>query len=82
MDNANGEVNQQGDPNNKFLSVQNNLKVNKSNIVTKTYGWGKFQPKFLQGLLSAKWALFWLCWAGAMQGMEIISPFTYDFICD
>lgn len=79
MDNANGEVNQQGDPNNKFLSVQNNLKVNKSNIVTKTYGWGKFQPKFLQGLLSAKWALFWLCWAGAMQGL-IVNGFVNGVI--
>lgn len=32
------------------------------------YGWFKIQPKFLQRFLSAKWALFWLCWAGAMQG--------------
>lgn len=33
------------------------------------YGWWSIRPKFLQCFLSAKWALFWLCWAGAMQGM-------------
>lgn len=33
------------------------------------FGWLKFRPKKLQGLLSPKWALFWLCWAGAVQGM-------------
>lgn len=32
------------------------------------FGWFKFQPKCLQSLLSAKWSLFWLCWAGALQG--------------
>lgn len=32
------------------------------------YGWFNIRPKFLQRFLSAKWALFWLCWAGAMQG--------------
>lgn len=34
----------------------------------KELGWLRFRPKCLQGLLSAKWALFWLCWAGALQG--------------
>lgn len=31
-------------------------------------GWLNFRPEFLQRFLSAKWALFWLCWAAAMQG--------------
>lgn len=34
-------------------------------------GWFSFQPKFLQRFMSAKWALFWLCWAGAVQGMYL-----------
>lgn len=34
------------------------------------FGWMQFRPQWLQGLLSAKWALFWLCWAGAVQGMN------------
>lgn len=36
--------------------------------VRKTFGWCGYQPKCFQNLLSAKWALFWLCWAGAVQG--------------
>ncbi|XP_058810314.1 solute carrier organic anion transporter family member 4A1 isoform X2 [Phymastichus coffea] len=30
-----------------------------------------FRPSYLQKFRSAKWALFWLCWAGAMQGMIV-----------
>ncbi|XP_036321065.1 solute carrier organic anion transporter family member 4A1 [Rhagoletis pomonella] len=37
----------------------------------KTFGWGKFRPKCLQRFCSAKWALFWLCWGGAMQGLIV-----------
>lgn len=32
------------------------------------FGWLNYRPESLQGLLSPKWALFWLCWAGAVQG--------------
>lgn len=39
------------------------------------FGWLKIRPKGLQGLLSPKWALFWLCWAGAVQG-----EWTREFI--
>lgn len=34
----------------------------------KNFGWFGYQPKCFQNLLSAKWALFWMCWAGALQG--------------
>ncbi|XP_031617011.1 solute carrier organic anion transporter family member 4A1 isoform X2 [Contarinia nasturtii] len=37
----------------------------------KTFGWFGYQPKCLQHLLSAKWALFWMCWAGALQGLLV-----------
>ncbi|XP_054743185.1 solute carrier organic anion transporter family member 4A1 [Anastrepha obliqua] len=37
----------------------------------KSFGWGKFRPKCLQRFCSAKWALFWLCWGGAMQGLIV-----------
>lgn len=33
------------------------------------FGWFNCRPRFLQCLLSAKWALFWMCWAGALQGL-------------
>ncbi|XP_012274694.1 solute carrier organic anion transporter family member 4A1 [Orussus abietinus] len=34
-------------------------------------GWLWFRPFCLQKFRTAKWALFWLCWAGAMQGMVV-----------
>ncbi|XP_020709154.2 solute carrier organic anion transporter family member 4A1 [Athalia rosae] len=34
-------------------------------------GWFWLRPKCLQKFRTAKWALFWLCWAGAMQGMVV-----------
>lgn len=53
-------------PNNvEFSGSYNQSQVSKAD----KYGWFKIQPKFLQRFLSAKWALFWLCWAGAMQGL-------------
>lgn len=43
------------------------------NTLTKTLcGWLCFRPSYLQRFRTAKWALFWLCWAGAMQGKYII----------
>lgn len=36
----------------------------------KFFGWFGYRPKCLQNLLSAKWALFWMCWAGALQGIN------------
>lgn len=35
-------------------------------------GWFWFRPIYLQKFRTAKWALFWLCWAGAMQGWYIL----------
>lgn len=32
------------------------------------FGWFGVKPKCLKWLLSAKWSLFWMCWAGALQG--------------
>lgn len=31
-------------------------------------GWFSFRPTWIQKFMSPKWALFWLCWAGAVQG--------------
>lgn len=36
----------------------------------KKCGWLCFQPLFLQKFRTAKWVLFWLCWAGAVQGKK------------
>jgi hypothetical protein len=34
-------------------------------------GWCFFRPQFLQRFRTAKWVLFWLCWAGAVQGRKL-----------
>lgn len=34
-------------------------------------GWGPFKPGFCQRFRDPKWVLFWLCWAGAIQGMVV-----------
>lgn len=31
-------------------------------------GWFGMRPRWIQQFLTPKWALFWLCWAGAVQG--------------
>ncbi|XP_068228926.1 solute carrier organic anion transporter family member 4A1 [Palaemon carinicauda] len=38
---------------------------------TKDCGWLCFRPRFLQNTRTAKWVLFWLCWAAAAQGMVV-----------
>ncbi|GIY86086.1 solute carrier organic anion transporter family member 4A1 [Caerostris extrusa] len=34
-------------------------------------GWGGLQPSNLQRFRSARWVLFWLCWAGFLQGLIV-----------
>ncbi|KAG8194345.1 hypothetical protein JTE90_029217 [Oedothorax gibbosus] len=34
-------------------------------------GWGPLQPYSLQKFRSARWVLFWLCWAGFLQGLIV-----------
>ncbi|CAD6997103.1 unnamed protein product [Ceratitis capitata] len=49
------------------LNVSRALNARNNKETVKMFGWGKFQPTFLQRFCTAKWALFWLCWGGAMQ---------------
>ncbi|XP_034101180.1 solute carrier organic anion transporter family member 4A1 [Drosophila albomicans] len=35
------------------------------------FGWRRCQPQWLQRFCTAKWALFWLCWGGALQGLIV-----------
>lgn len=51
------------------LCMRNNFgKTNNDFEEKPVYGLCGFKIKFCQRFLSAKWALFWLCWAGALQG--------------
>ncbi|XP_052791203.1 solute carrier organic anion transporter family member 4A1-like [Mya arenaria] len=34
-------------------------------------GWGPFSPRMCQRFRDPKWICFWLCWAGAIQGMVV-----------
>ncbi|XP_034668642.1 solute carrier organic anion transporter family member 4A1 [Drosophila subobscura] len=40
-------------------------------LVDQRFGWCNFQPQWLQRFCTAKWALFWLCWGGALQGLIV-----------
>ena len=42
-------------------------------------GWCFFRPEFLQRFRTAKWVLFWLCWAGAVQGRKESFPYYYYY---
>lgn len=37
----------------------------------KLCGWGNFRPFCLQNFRTPQWVLFWLCWAGALQGLIV-----------
>lgn len=51
----------------KSLSSSNDTLKDQGQL---SFGWLGLQPRCLQGLLSAKWSLFWMCWAGALQGND------------
>ncbi|XP_055641042.1 solute carrier organic anion transporter family member 4A1 [Toxorhynchites rutilus septentrionalis] len=34
-------------------------------------GWFSLRPRWIQRFMTPKWALFWLCWAGAVQGLVV-----------
>jgi len=39
-----------------------------SDAECQRFGWCGWNPAWLQRFCTAKWALFWLCWGGALQG--------------
>lgn len=53
--------------------LRNSSPNNLVNSDQKRFGWFGYQPECLQKLLSAKWALFWICWAGFLQGERVKS---------
>lgn len=56
-----------GKPENKV-----EMQVESTNISRKSLcGWLWYRPSCLQRFRTAKWALFWLCWAGALQGIWV-----------
>ncbi|XP_052863948.1 solute carrier organic anion transporter family member 4A1 [Anopheles cruzii] len=34
-------------------------------------GWFRLHPNWMARFMTPKWALFWLCWAGAVQGLVV-----------
>lgn len=50
--------------------VDQEAPVKTSEIPKYQCGWFSFRPKCLQRFMNPKWALFWLCWAGAVQGKD------------
>lgn len=69
VDDISGSVEGAGGDGLSILTDQNNNQKSKESYRLGC-GWWSFRPKCLQRFLSAKWALFWLCWAGAVQGND------------
>nr|XP_016929033.1 solute carrier organic anion transporter family member 4A1 [Drosophila suzukii] len=42
-----------------------------SDADAQQFGWCGWSPPWLQRFCTAKWALFWLCWGGALQGLIV-----------
>ncbi|XP_017095879.3 solute carrier organic anion transporter family member 4A1 isoform X1 [Drosophila bipectinata] len=40
-------------------------------LAEQRFGWCGWHPQWLQRFCTAKWALFWLCWGGALQGLLV-----------
>ncbi|KAH8409881.1 hypothetical protein KR009_000300 [Drosophila setifemur] len=40
-------------------------------LTEQRFGWWRWHPRWLQRFCTAKWALFWLCWGGALQGLIV-----------
>ncbi|XP_011292793.2 solute carrier organic anion transporter family member 4A1 [Musca domestica] len=59
------------DNNNESNQVQTPSASTDTFMGSQGYGWFRYKPKCLQRFCTAKWALFWLCWGGAMQGLIV-----------
>ncbi|XP_046412309.1 solute carrier organic anion transporter family member 4A1 isoform X1 [Neodiprion virginianus] len=53
------------------LEIDNETLPPENTAVQQKCGWFWLRPNCLQKFRTAKWALFWLCWAGAVQGMVV-----------
>uniref|UniRef100_A0A8W7P9C0 Uncharacterized protein n=1 Tax=Anopheles coluzzii TaxID=1518534 RepID=A0A8W7P9C0_ANOCL len=46
-------------------------------------GWFALRPKWMERFMTPKWALFWLCWAGAVQGqLECIGRVSMETVTE
>ncbi|KAK3594365.1 hypothetical protein CHS0354_014072 [Potamilus streckersoni] len=55
----------------QHLSVKSRPLQMEEEEVNIPCGWGPFKPSICQRFRDPKWVLFWLCWAGAIQGMVV-----------
>ncbi|XP_055710573.1 solute carrier organic anion transporter family member 4A1 [Phlebotomus papatasi] len=53
------------------IRINTGENVGRPQETQKSCGWFRFRPKCLEHFMSPKWALFWLCWAGAVQGLVV-----------
>lgn len=60
------------------LITQSLTSANDTHQDKPQFGWLNFYPKLFERFLSAKWALFWLCWAGALQGIHIFNSIQFE----
>lgn len=60
-------ANQSESNDNQIKVIYNQNPINTENTIRKC-GWFCLTPDNLQNFRTPKWVLFWLCWAGALQG--------------
>lgn len=51
-----------------YQQSSNNMDNNKCERNIRKCGWFCLTPDCFQNFRTPKWVLFWLCWAGALQG--------------
>ncbi|XP_030241130.1 solute carrier organic anion transporter family member 4A1 [Drosophila navojoa] len=70
--NGNGSVSGSGmNNNNSARSSRSSTGTDSTCLEEQRFGWLRFRPQWLQRFCTAKWALFWLCWGGALQGLIV-----------
>lgn len=61
-------ANQSNNIDNRMKRYNINNIDNSKGIKLRRCGWFCLTPDRLQNFRTPKWVLFWLCWAGALQG--------------
>ncbi|XP_064548833.1 solute carrier organic anion transporter family member 4A1 isoform X2 [Drosophila montana] len=69
--NGNGSMNNNNSARSSRVGSATGSGTDAAALEEQRFGWLRFQPQWLQRFCTAKWALFWLCWGGALQGLIV-----------
>ncbi|XP_030377151.1 solute carrier organic anion transporter family member 4A1 [Scaptodrosophila lebanonensis] len=69
---GNGNVNNNNSARSSRVGSATSAESNSTCVLAEQrFGWQGFRPQWLQRFATAKWALFWLCICGALQGLIV-----------